>query len=69
MSIRGTKRCYAEAFHRLQLGIWGYDKRLFSAVHLTARDGDDNSPERLLINGCKVYVHLFYPTKHFEFPE
>ena len=38
------KRKYAMAMRRLNLGIWGYAVSTLRAVHLTTREGNDNTP-------------------------
>ncbi|MGB5924890.1 MAG: hypothetical protein WBH01_02205 [Dehalococcoidia bacterium] len=38
------KRKYAMAVRRLNLGIWGYAISSLRAVHLTTREGNDNTP-------------------------
>jgi hypothetical protein len=37
------RRKYAMAMRRLNLGIWGYPVSTLRAVHLTTREGDDNT--------------------------
>ena len=36
-------RKYAISMRQLDFGIWGYPKGIFYAIHLTTREGDDNS--------------------------
>lgn len=43
---QAEKRKYAQAMRRIEVGVWGYRKSLFRAIHLTTREGDDNSTER-----------------------
>jgi hypothetical protein len=38
------KRKYAMAMRRLNLGIWGYPVSTLRAVHLTTKEGNDNTP-------------------------
>ena len=38
------KRKYAMAMRRLNLGIWGYSVSSLRALHLTTKEGDDNTP-------------------------
>jgi len=38
------KRKYAMAMRRLNLGIWGYQVSTLRAVHLTTKEGNDNTP-------------------------
>jgi len=38
------KRKYAVAMRRLNLGIWGYALSTLRAVHLTTKEGNDNTP-------------------------
>lgn len=42
------RRKYAQGMRRIELGIWGYPKSLFRAIHLTTREGDDNGSERFI---------------------
>jgi hypothetical protein len=41
----GEKAKYAMAMRRLNLGFWGYPVSTLWAVHLTTREGNDNSTE------------------------
>ena len=41
---RAEKRKYAVAMRRLNLGIWGYALSTLRAVHLTTKEGNDNTP-------------------------
>jgi len=38
------RRKYAMAMRRLNLGIWGYPVSTLRAVHLTTKEGNDNTP-------------------------
>jgi len=38
------KRKYAMAMRRLNLGIWGYQVSTLRGVHLTTKEGNDNTP-------------------------
>ena len=38
------KRKYAMAMRRLNLGVWGYSVSTLRAVHLTTKEGNDNTP-------------------------
>lgn len=42
------RRKYAQSLRRIESGVWGYAKSLFYVIHLTTREGDDNSSERFV---------------------
>ena len=53
------KTKYAQGMRRLNLGIWGYPLSTFRAIHLTTREGNDNTTEvfardlRKLVSGYR----------------